>query len=323
MDQLRAIELLLAQDRPDAVELLIHTFLTTGDPVLRVLLEDAMVNSTLDLAPRLVEAYRSSTDPQVLAQLTRMLSAFAARQPGLDEEVVKLFVDALADPGLRTEHALALDAALVAFGGRALPALAAYLSDPASDPRGVGTAASVLSKLDASLGGNVREVVRTGFDAMRAILDEPKSTAEEQDTARQRTGSIAWAVGERPAAEHDLLAQDLVEQMLRASDAPQASTFAWGLSNLKGLSDDARLATIQSILAAMPQQANGDRRQSWLWGVNQLVTAGYGTRPLDAKFTAIMEAIEAAVNGNKGDAAIAKQLQGLIDQLQEFEQKRR
>lgn len=323
MDQLRAIELLLALDRPEAIQALIHAFMTTTDPVLRVLLEDAMVNSTLDLSPSLVDAYRGCTDPDVLAQLTRMLTSLAAKQPGLDDQLVKLFVEALAEPQLRTELALALDAALVKLGMRALPALTAYLTDPAADVRGAGTAAAVLAKLDASLAANVREAARAGIAAMQKVLEAPESTDEQKNTARQRTGSLAWAVGERPAAEHDLLAQDLLDHLLTTPDSPQAGTFAWGLSNLKGITDDARLATIRAILTSAPKQSKSDLRQSYMWAVGQLISVGYGARPLDAQFTVLVDAVNDAIAHNRSDAGVAGQMQWLLDQIRAFEAQKR
>src|SRR5262245_14022928 len=228
LDQVRAIELLLADGTPEAIQVLLDAFLASSDPILLALLEEGLLRSDLDITSRLMAAFHSSMDPRKLGRLAGMLAQLAGKRPDLEHAVVGLFIDTLKDPGLSPEQADALEDALVALGSRALDPLAAYLADPRSDPRAAGTVAAVLSRLDAALGSAVREKVRDGFEAMRKAIDDPVLTAEEKEAARKKTGSLAWAVGNRPPAEHDLLARDLLDSFLRATDQAQAGTFAWG-----------------------------------------------------------------------------------------------
>lgn len=260
--QVRAIDLLLARGTPEALAVLFDAFLTTSDPLLLALLEEGLLQSTLDLAPMLMDAFHASTDPQQLGRLAGLLTDLVGKRPDPEQTVVGLFVEALGDPNLKPEHDAAIEDALVALGARALDSLSAYLTDPASDPRSAGTIAAVLSRLDAAHGDAVRERVKDGFEAMRKLLDDPALTTVEKDAARKKTGSLAWAVGNRPPAEHDLLARDLVENFLRVTDPAQARTLAWGMTNLKGLSDEARIETVQSILDSLPSQFDGTLRQS-------------------------------------------------------------
>ena len=322
LDQVRAIELLLAQGTPEAVQALLDAFLTSSDPILLALVEEAMLKSSLDLAPGLMSALYASTDPQRLSRLAGMLTQLAAKRPDLEQKVVGLFIEALGDPSLNPEHAKAIEDALVALGTRALDPLAAYLADPQSDPRGAGTVAAVLSRLDAAHGNAVRERVRAGFEAMRKVLDDPALTTAEKDAARKKTGSLAWAVGNRPPAEHDLLARDLVESFLGATDPAQAGTLAWGMTNLKGLSDPARFDTVQSILGSLPDQSDNALRQSYVWAVSQIVAAGYGARPLDANFYGMLNAAEDAWSRYQNDTQVSVQFRWLLAELHAYEKKK-
>ncbi len=323
LDQVRAIELLLAQGTPEAVQVLLDVFLSSSDPILLALLEEGLLRSELDLTSSLMAAFHASLDPQKLGRLAGMLAQLAGKRPDLEAAVVGLFIDTLKDPDLSPEQAAALEDALVSLGSRVLDPLAAYLADPRSDPRGAGTVAAVLSRLDAAHGSAVRERVRDGFEAMRKALDDPVRTPEEKDAARKKTGSLAWAVGNRPTAEHDLLARDLLDSFLRATDQAQAGTLAWGMTNLTGLSDGARLETVQSILGALPGSPDSALRQSYVWAVSQIVSAGYGDRPLDANFEAILGAAEGAWKEYQDDPRVSVQLRWLVAELRAYEQKRR
>ncbi len=322
LDQVRAIELLLARGTPEALQVLLDAFLASSDPLLVGLLEEAMLKSTTDLAPSLIAAFRASRDPERLTRIGRTLARLAGERPDVEKAVVGLLVGMLRDPDLKPEHLAALEDALVALGGRALETLAAYLSDPAAGPEGAGTVAAILSRLDAAHGSAVREKVREGFEAMRRALEDPALTATEKDATRKKTGSLAWAVGNRPASEHDLLSRDLVDGLLRTTDPAQAGTLAWGLTNLKGLSDEARFETVQSILGALPGQSGDALRQSYVWAASQIVAAGYGNRALDEGFYRMMQAAEEASGQHANDPRVSASLRWLLAELKTYEKKK-
>jgi hypothetical protein len=125
---------------------------------------------------------------------------------------------------------------------------------------------------------------------------------------------MAWAATSRPQDEHDLLGGMLLERLLRASDQQQAQTLGWGVTSLKGPSEEARLKTVQSILAALPAQASPDLRQSYVWTVSQLATL-YGSRAVDQSFHDIRWMVEDARRRGNG-AAWSAQLEWLLHELE-------
>ncbi len=322
LDQVRAIVLLLAQATPEAIRVLLDAFLTSSDPILLALLEEAMLKSSIDLVPDVMKALAGSTDPQTLARLAGMLTQLALTRPDLEQSVVGLFIEALEDSNQSAEHAKAVEDALIALGIRALEPLKRYLADAHSDSQGAGAAALVLSRLDAAHGNAIREALREGFDAMRQALDDPARSAAEKEAVRKKIGSIAWAAGNRPPEEQDLLARDLVEGFTHATDSAEAGTLAWGIANLKGLSDEARLQTVQSILTALPDQTDSARRQSYVWAVDQIVSAHYdGSRELDGSFYDIVNVAQEAWDRFQNDPSVSAQLRWLLAELRAHEQK--
>jgi RNA polymerase sigma factor (sigma-70 family) len=327
LDQVRAIELLLAQGNDDSIRTLLDVFLTTGDPLLVALIEDGVAKSTLDLAPRLVDEFRATSDPQKLGRLTRMLTGLLATRPEVGPKVVQLFIGALEDAsreghdGANAEDEKALVAALVALGPCALDPLAKYLADPASGRRGAGAAAAALAQLDASQGGAVRDAAKAGVESMRRLLEDGSRTPDEKDAARDRTGSLVWALGNRPATEHDDLAGDLVQSLLATTDSAQAGTLAWGIANLKGLSAEARLRTFRSILDSVAVPSVGAFRQTYAWAASQIVRSAYEGRPLDADFDRLVDAATSALNSCREDSPAAKQYQWLLAELRGLQPK--
>jgi hypothetical protein len=137
----------------------------------------------------------------------------------------------------------------------------------------------------------------------------------------ERTSSIAWAASGRPAAEHDALSAMLAERLFHATDQQQAQTLAWGITSLKGLSEEARARVVSSILDALPSQASSDLRQSYVWAVSQLAT-DYGSRALDQSFFDIEQMVEAYRARHGSGQAFAAQLDWLWHELQAHREKK-
>jgi hypothetical protein len=233
LDQVRAIDLLLEAATAEAAQLLAETLLACNDPVLAALLEEA-------------------------------LAKLIARQPGLAQNLAAVFMAALAgsetDPG-RAETAIS---GLAAMGIAAAEPLGAFLANRATAPEAAGRAASVL----AELGGEHREVVaqklRAGLEAALLVFDDPLAQDADKERTRKKTGSLAWLAGQRAAAEHDQLAQVLVDSLLRTSDEPQAGTLVWGLGRLTGLGVPEKLRLLGTLLRALPAQQNGGLAQAYV-----------------------------------------------------------
>jgi hypothetical protein len=208
------------------------------------------------------------------------------------------------------------------LGASAAPPLAALLADARTDEQRAGFAADVLSRLGADHPEEFRAALQSGLGAMKSALESAAITNEEREGLRKKTGSLAWAVGNRPAGEHDLLAHDLVETLLHATDAPQAGTLAWGITNLKGLTAQGRLEAVRSIVEGVASQADAGLRACYAWAVRQIVAAGYGDGPLDRDFDELVSAVERAGRNHAGDAPAAKELDALVAALRQFAEKR-
>jgi RNA polymerase sigma factor (sigma-70 family) len=321
-DQVRAIDGLVAQATPAAVQVLLDALLTSTDPILVALLEEALLDPSIDVAPELMKAMIGSTAPETLAKLARMLTQLATSRPDVEHAVVALLVQSFDDPDSSEETSHAIADALVALGRRAVDPLTAYLTDAHTDPKGAGAAAAVLSRLDAAHGDAVRDALNSGIDAMRALLDDPEASAAEKESARQKIGSIAWAASHRPPEEQDALARDFLQRFESAADEAEAGTLAWGIAHLDGLSDQARLQTVESLLAALPDQPDRAHRQSYVWAVSQLVAAHYDGRDVDASFHDIVDVAQEAWNRHQSDPQLAGQLQRLLDEVRALESRK-
>lgn len=242
VEQVRAIDLLLEAATAEAAQLLAESLLACTDPVLAALLQEA---------------------------LTKLI----AKQPGLVQDLAAVFVAALtgseADAG-RAEVAIS---GLAAMGVEAADPLGAFLANRNTEPEAAGMAAGVL----AGLGGEHREVVqqklRSGLEAALSVFDDPLAQDADKERTRKKTGSLAWLAGQRAAAEHDQLAQVLVDSLLRTTDEPQAGTLVWGLGRLTGLGLPERLRHLRAMLQALPAQKNGGIAYAWVRAAKAL-TAG-------------------------------------------------
>ena len=262
VDQVRAIELLMAEGSPAARGILLDAFLSSADPVLLALLEEAFLGSPSAFAPALLEAFAASDDPEKLARLARLLSAFARVAPELERQVLGRLLGAIGDPDAAPGRAEAAMRALVALGASAADELAGFLVDPNSGAKGVGSAAWAIAQLPAESGELVREKLDDGLRSVD-LADGVERTEEERDVVLQKTGSIAWAASLRPAAEHDRLSETLLESLLRTRDPAQAGTLAWSLGNLKGLTEGSRTGLARRTLDALRDQTDDALRRQY------------------------------------------------------------
>ncbi|HET6201692.1 MAG TPA: hypothetical protein VFI25_02690 [Planctomycetota bacterium] len=320
-DQIRAIELLLQAKTLEANGVLLEALLAATDPILLSLLEEGLLRSSLDIAPSVMGAFRASRDPEALARLAGMLAKLAGKRPSLEREVAEFFIGALKDSRLDPERAASVSEALVALGIGALDPLAAYVADPLSDPEGAGNAAWVLAQLSPEHGDALREKLGEGFDSILKALRDPVLAETEKNAVLQKTGSLAWAASLRPQGEHDLLGDVLVSNLTRTPDQAQAGTLAWGIANLKGLSDEARLRITQSLLDSAVGQSDTTLAQSYMWAVSQMVTSNPG-RPLDANFYQVLRAVEDAWQRYGQDPSASPRIQWLLSELRAYEKKK-
>jgi len=321
LDQVRAIRLIEEEGTPEAHALLLEALVTSHDGILLALLEEAVLASGMDVSPIVFESYLSAHDPERLQRLTGMLQKLVEQNPALRPRVLELFMGALREPGTDGERLAGLGPALVALGASALDGLTAYLSDPLSDPRGVGTAAFALVKLDPSAAEDVRQLLGQTFDALIEAVGDASLGDEQRRALLERTSSMAWAASSRPVEEHDTLSAMLVERLFHAADQQQAQTLAWGITNLKGISDEARARVVSSILDALSAQARPDLRRSYVWAVSELAT-DYGSRALDQNFFAIERMVEEYRTRYGSGPAFAAQLAWLWSELQAHREKK-
>ncbi len=320
MDQLRAIRMLTTEGTAEAHAILLESFMATHDPILMAMLEEAILEADMQVAPAVCEGFRTCREPERLERLSSMLVKLAEKNPALAPMVVELLADALRDPGPNGERLAGLDLALVAMGEQALDAISAYLSDPLSDPAGVQIAALALTKIDPRAAEEVRQRLGESLDSLLAAVADPFLADERRQALLQRTTSLAWAATNRPAEEHAPLSALLLDHLFRATDQQQAQTLAWGVTSLKGLSDEARAKTVQSILDALDDQASPDLRQSYVWAVNQLAT-DYGNRALDQSYHDIRGMVQEAMLRAGQDAGFSVQLLWLWEALEKHRQK--
>ncbi|HEU4418795.1 MAG TPA: hypothetical protein VFT55_07630 [Planctomycetota bacterium] len=242
VEQVRAIDLLLEAATAEAAQLLAESLLACNDPVLGALLQEA-------------------------------LARLIAKQPALAQDLAAVFVAALtgseADPG-RADVAIS---GLAAMGIAAADPLGAFLANRATEPEAAGRAAAVLAELGGEHHEVVQQKLRSGLEAALGVFEDPLAQDADKERTRKKTGSLAWLAAQRAAAEHDQLAQVLVDSLLRTTDEPQAGTLVWGLGRLTGLGLSARLRHLRTMLQALPAQKKGGIANAWVRAAKAL-TAG-------------------------------------------------
>jgi hypothetical protein len=114
---------------------------------------------------------------------------------------------------------------------------------------------------------------------------------------------------QRPEAEHAQLAETLVESLARTIDEGQAGTLSWGITNLKGLSDEGRLHATQRLLDSLVGQSNGNLAHTYVRTISEMAgsagTSAAGLRQL----------VENAWTAHGGNPRVAAHLQWLRAQL--------
>ncbi|HEX6811415.1 MAG TPA: sigma factor [Planctomycetota bacterium] len=160
---------------------------------------------------------------------------------------------------------------LGALGALAARPLGAFLANRTTTPDAAGRAASVLANLGAEHHETVQRELRSSLQAALGVFEDPLAQEADRDGTRKKTGSLAWLAGQRAAAEHDQLAQVLVESLLRTKDEPQAGTLVWGLGRLSGLGLHERLRSARALLQALPGQRNGGLAHAQVRAVKALL----------------------------------------------------
>jgi Sigma-70, region 4 len=314
IDQVRAIDLLIAERSAAANAILLDAFLGSKDPVLLALLEEAMLGAPLAFAPSILDAFAANEDPRMLARLSGLLTAFAKKQPELGHEVVGHLLGALKLGEDSPERAQAATKALVSLGAGAADELGEFLADRGSEPQGVGSAAWILAQLPAESADLVRETL----DESLRSLDEPADgeTSEEELTAiHEKTGSIAWASSLRPEAEHDRLSETLLSSFLRTKDPAQAGTFVWSVGNLKGLTEDARVGMTREVIEALREQPDAALRAQYAAMLKGLAVG----RPVGPRFDEIVRMAESERSLQGDHGSLAPLLDRLLAELRAYE----
>lgn len=318
LDQVRAVASLRVDGSVDAIQVLLDAFLASTDPVLTAMLEEALLASGLDISPSVMAAFGQMTDPGKLGRLAGMLTSLVAEFPELEGEVVDLFIGALADPGPDGARLQAVPAALLSLGVGAVPALVEFLSDPSTNPEGSQTAAWVLTRLDESHRDLVRDKVNESLAALLEATRDPEASREIRENAGAKTQTLAWLAANRPPEEHDRLIEIFVAGLPRAKDSEQAQSIAWGIGNLRGLSNPVRRESARSLLDSLPPDPEDPARQSLVWAVSHLARP-HAQSPLDENFYEILSMTEERARLRPEDT----QLQWLLQELRSHEERRR
>jgi RNA polymerase sigma factor (sigma-70 family) len=316
IEQVRAIKRLVAEGSVEANQVLLDAFFSTSDHVLLALLEEALLEPSLDVAPAVMQAYLASDDPELLGRLGGLLSRLASARPELKAEVIGHFLGALDDSAQSPERASAATDALASLGIDALDELAHYLVERDSGPEGVGSAAWLIARLPEQYGELVREKLAEGLRGSLDSLSDPNLSQEEREAVLQKTGSLAWSTSLRPEQEHDRLGEILLEGLLATRDSNQAGSLAWGLGNLKGLSEPSRIGAARSLLDALNGQADDSLRQQYLHTVQQLAVA----QPPGPRFDELVRLIQDARSMQEENGPLASRLDGLLAELRSREE---
>jgi hypothetical protein len=176
------------------------------------------------------------------------------------------------------------------------------------DPETAGTLAEIMSKLPPECSEVLRDQLTQSFGSTRDLLADPVAAEADKELARKKTGSLAWAASSRPAAEQDALASVMADELGRTSDPAQAGTLAWGLENMKGLTDAGRTRTATALLAFLSQQSNTGVRGIIGRSIVQVATAGG-----PGSFDAVRNLVE--TTRATADPALQEQLRRLLEAL--------
>ena len=311
IDQVRAIELLVADGSPEAHRMLLDAFASTSDRVLQALLEEALLGCAPDVAPAVIEAYLAADDPALVGRLSGLLAGIAGARPELEALVIEHFLAALADAERFPERAGAATQGLASLGVAAADELGDFLVDRDSGPKGVGSAAALIGALPERHGDVVRATLAESLHGSLDVLGEPGLGAEERDAVLQKTGSLAWCTSLRPESEHDDLGQLLLETLLTTQDPAQAGTLAWGLQSLKGLSQGSRVEIARSLLDSLNGQSDDALRQQYLRALLS-VTPEHAQEP---SFSEILLLVQDARALQGADEELGRRLDALLAAL--------
>lgn len=307
LDQFQAIAALLDDGSPEAKQALLDAFLNSDDKVLLSLLEEALLRSPHEMAPSLMAAFESASDPLKLGTLAKLLRQASVNRPELNDPVVAFLVRALDDPGDARGEAAA--GALRLLGTGAADPLAKRLAEKTCTPETAGMVAEVLSKLPPEHGDVLREKVTQGIDSTRDVLSDSTASTEDKVVARKKTGSLAWAASLRAPEEQDSLAPMLADQIGRTLDSAQAGTLAWGIGQMRGLSDTGRTEAARVLLDGLSQQRDGGIRSIIGRSIVDLVRSG--APGASDSIRKLVSTAEAAAPDERVRAQLRQMLEGL------------
>ena len=315
VDQARAIRHLLELGTEEAGQLLLQSFMDADDPLLVLLLEEALLATRLDLAPKMIDEFSGPVDPRQAGRLGSLLTQLAARRPTLEPALVELFVAALEDPGPNDELLEAARAGLIEIGPGAFDAVAAFLADPNSNRDQAQLAAEILAQAETELPELIHQSLEDGYAELLRAAGDTALTGAELEAVLRKSQALAWATANRPAAEHDALASMAAAKLLDSSHPTQAQYFAWTLANLGGTSPEVRVQSSAGILDALGQAASSDLRQSLVWAVRHLAV-DYENRPIAGSFDAILQAAQDARDASSHASGLTQELLWLLEQLE-------
>jgi hypothetical protein len=315
-DQARAIEALLAEGSPAAVQTLLESFLASDDALLTALLEEALLASGFDLTGPLSDAFRASADEERSARTAALLVRMVERQPSLEGDVVELFVAQLAHP--LGDGLVAARDGLAALGAGAVEPVAAFLADPATSPQAAEAAAWVLGQVAPEHADLVRAQLAASIEGVLETGRRGGLTPEALEDLHTKTQWVAWSAVNRPGVEHDDLVGLFVDSIGTTRDGAQAQSLAWGIANLHELSDAARADAASALFASLLTTEVADVRQSHVWALVHVAHA-YGEHALGPLFHDVRARAEEALQLHH-DQAAAQELSWLVEHLDGFAQ---
>ena len=320
LDQIRAIKALSGRGTLESAEMLLDAMLTSTDPILLAMLEEALLETGEDVAPMVIEAFLSTADPGVSGRLTSLLGRLALARPSLEPQVVGLLVDVLGDPDATANRLGLVSGALIEIGIGSLDAVTELLSDPRAHPAGVAHLARVLSELDPAQADLVHQRLGEAVEATLASVGDATLTEEQRRALAEKASWLTWSASHRPREEHDSLSPVIVEGLFVATDLQQAQAMAWGVAHLAGMSDEVRQSSARQILDALAAETDPSIRQTHVWAVNELATF-YHSRPIDESFHAILDMTHDALDVTD-DPAVAVHLHWLLAELEGYAQEK-
>ena len=315
VDQARAIRHLLELGTEEAGQLLLQSFMHVEDPLLVLLLEEALLETELDLAPLMIEEFSGPVDPRQAGRLASLLTQLAAQRPTLEPALVDLFVAALEDPGPNGELLEAARDGLIEIGPGAVDAVAAFLANPHSNREQAQLAAEILAQAETDLPELLHRSLEQSFAQLQQAAGDTGLTDAELEGVLRKSQALAWATANRPTAEHDALTAMAAAKLLGTTHPTQAQYFAWTLANLGGTSPQARVQTSAGLLSGLGQSSSSELRQSLVWAVRHLAV-DYENRPIDGSFDAILQAAQNARDASSHGSGLSQELIWLLEQLE-------